>query len=423
MELIITHMSQNVNIVFQYWSDMSKKIINITAKLDRFVLKNRMVSAALLAMQQTLPLLAICVYAQLISQLILSPNALFVTLFNWRLRIPATFQLQEMMSLLEVFVLMILAATFTKQYLSIRKVTNTVLPTLTNFLGTYFLFLGKGQTPTYDTSQYLLVILLSFISCESFYFYQKFISRDNPQPFAIRFLIWAGFVLLIDVSLHFAIQRSVVRSALSTLLSNNFFTTFIGLVIVSIVAPLLWWLGIGLPHELINNPSTINAVIKNLDTILTNTNATLPYPTNLYSVYTAFSLFGGVGSTLAISFILLFSVRKKRQHLGMLSLLPSLFNSNQLLYFGLPIFLRPLLLVPMIMTSLLGTLIGYTAIVTHLIKPARLSTPNTTPSSLIGFLGSNDSWSLLITTIIFALSVIIYRPFIAIETSEVSYEK
>ncbi|MDI6553734.1 PTS transporter subunit EIIC [Leuconostoc falkenbergense] len=402
---------------------MSKKIINIIAKLDRFVLKNRMVSAALLAMQQTLPLLVICVYAQLISQLILSPNALFVTLFNWRLRIPVTFQLQEILSLLEVFVLMILAATFTKQYLSIRKVTNTVLPTLTNFLGTYFLFLGKGQTPTYDTSQYLLVLMLSFISCESFYFYQKFISRDNPQPFAIRFLIWAGFVLLIDVSLHFAIQRSVVRSMLSTLLSNNFFTTFIGLVIVSIVAPLLWWLGIGLPHELINNPSTINAVIKNLDTILTNTNATLPYPTNLYSVYTAFSLFGGVGSTLAISFILLFSVRKKRQHLGMLSLLPSLFNSNQLLYFGLPIFLRPLLLVPMIMTSLLGTLIGYTVIVTHLIKPATLSTPNTMPSSLIGFLGSNDNWSLFITTIIFALSVIIYRPFIAIETSEVSYEK
>jgi len=402
---------------------MIKKIIDVTTKLDNFVLKNRMISATLIAMKQTLPLLAVCVYARLISQLILSPNALFVTLFDWRLRIPAIFQLQEMLSLLEVFVLMILSATFTKHYLSVRKVTQTTLPTLTNFLGTYFLFLGKGQTPTYDTSQYLLVILLSFISCESFYFYQKFVSGDNPQPFAVRFLIWAALILLIDVALHFAIQRSVVRSALNTLLSNNFFTTFIGLVIISVVAPLLWWLGIGLPRELINNPSTINAVIKNLDTILTNTNATLPYPTNLYSVYTAFSLFGGVGSTLAISFILLFSVRKKQQHLGMLSLLPSLFNSNQLLYFGLPIFFRPLMLVPMILTSLLGTLIGYTAIVTHLIKPATLSTPNTTPSTLVSFLGSNDSWSLLIVVIIFALSVVIYRPFIVIETSEVSYEK
>ena len=144
---------------------MIKKIIDVTTKLDNFVLKNRMISATLIAMKQTLPLLAVCVYARLISQLILSPNALFVTLFDWRLRIPAIFQLQEMLSLLEVFVLMILSATFTKHYLSVRKVTQTTLPTLTNFLGTYFLFLGKGQTPTYDTSQYLLVILLSLISC------------------------------------------------------------------------------------------------------------------------------------------------------------------------------------------------------------------------------------------------------------------
>lgn len=133
MELIITHIFQYVNIVFQYWSDMNKKLISTIVNLDNFVLKNRMVNATLVAMQQTLPLLAICVYVQLMSHLILSPNALLVTLFNWHLRIPADIQLQEMLSLLEVFVLMILSASFTKHFLSMRKVAQLLYPLLLTF--------------------------------------------------------------------------------------------------------------------------------------------------------------------------------------------------------------------------------------------------------------------------------------------------
>jgi PTS system cellobiose-specific IIC component len=403
---------------------MTRTIIDITTKLDKFFLRRRMVSAAFLAMQQTLPLLAICVYLELLMRLILSPNALFDILFNWHFKIPALAQLQVVLSLLRVFVLMIFAAIFTKHYLLARKVPHLTLPILTNFLGTYFLFWGRGQTQAYSTSQYLLVILLSFISCESFYFYQKHVSRDQPQPFAARFLFWSGFVLMIDLALHVSSQRSLVRSILGALLSNSFFTTFIGLVIVSILVPLCWWLGLALPRELISNPSTITAVIKNWDTVLASKSRPLPYPTNLYSVYTAFSLFGGIGSTLAISFILLFAIQKRRQHLGLLSLVPSLFNNNQLLYFGLPIFLRPLMLVPVVATSLFGTLIGYGAIMTHFVKPATLLIPSATPSLLIAFLGSNDGRSLIVVAVIFVLSVVIYRPFInAIETSEASYEK
>ncbi|WP_244034832.1 hypothetical protein [Pseudolactococcus carnosus] len=186
---------------------------------------------------------------------------------------------------------------------------------------------------------------------------------------------------------------------------------------------MVFWLGISIPRELVTDQINIPAVVKNLDVVIKNQNGSLPYPTNLYSVYHAFSQFGGIGNTVVLSFLLLFAVSKKRQNLGLLSLVPSLFNQNQLLYFGLPIFFRPLMLVPMLITSLMGTLIGYTAIMTHLIKPATLVTPSGMPNLLLAFLGSNDGWSLLVVAIIFGLSVIIYMPFIKIQNSETIYEK
>ncbi|MGO2890046.1 MAG: hypothetical protein ACTICU_04705 [Leuconostoc mesenteroides] len=74
------------------------------------------------------------------------------------------------------------------------------------------------------------------------------------------------------------VQQTTLQLLISSILSSNFFTTFVGLLLVGACAPVLYLLGIALPNELTSNQTTINAVVKNLDVILKNTHATLPYP-------------------------------------------------------------------------------------------------------------------------------------------------
>ena len=398
---------------------MIKKCFSLIVKLDNIVLKNHVFQAIFSAMRQTLPVLAIDVYLRLLFVLFLAPNALFPVIFNINLKITG---LQIILSILDVVILMIFAAALTNKYLIYRGIKNNILPILTNFLATYLLFTVNTQDFSHNVSQYLVVTVLTLLSSESYYQYQR-LFRKTLQPYSARFLVWSAFILGLYFLVQPYVQQTTLQLLISSILSSNFFTTFVGLLLVGACAPVLYWLGIALPNELTSNQTTINAVVKNLDVILKNTHATLPYPENLYSAYGTFSLLGGIGNTLAISFLLLFMSSKRKQNLGLLSVFPSLFNNNQLLYFGLPLFLRPLMLVPMILSSVAGTLVGYVAIAIHLIKPASLVIPNNAPNLLTAFLGSGKLSSLIVVAIVFGLTVLIYKPFIELDNAEVQNEK
>lgn len=398
---------------------MIKKCFSLIVKLDNIVFDNFIFQAIFSAMRQTFPALAINVYLHLLFVLFLAPNALFSVIFNINLRITG---LQIVLSILDIVILMIFAAALTSQYLIYRGIKNNILPILTNFLATYLLFTINTQDFSHNVSQYLVVTILTLLSSESYYQYQR-LFRKNLQPYSARFLVWSAFILILYFLVQPYVQQTTLQLLISNILSSNFFTTFVGLLIVGACAPILYWLGIALPNELTSNQTTINAVVRNLDVILKSPHTALPYPENLYSVYGTFSLLGGIGNTLAISFLLLFMSSKRKQNLGLLSVLPSLFNNNQLLYFGLPLFLRPLMLVPMVLSSVVGTLVGYLAIATHLIKPTALVIPNNAPNLLTAFLGSGNLSSLIVVAIVFVLTVLIYKPFIKIDNAEVQNEK
>ncbi|TYC46555.1 PTS sugar transporter subunit IIC [Leuconostoc litchii] len=398
---------------------MIKKYFSSIVKLDNYVLKNKIFQSIFSAMQDALPILAIDVYLRLFSNLFLTPNALFPVIFNVNGPI---FKYQMLIAALDIGILMIFAASLTKKYLKYRGISENTLPILTNFLATYFLFTINTQSFVRNVSQYLVVTVLTIISSESYYQYHRLFKKNN-NLFAVKFLIWSGFIFSLYFFLQPYVQETSLQLLISNMLSSNFFTTFLGLLIVGFFSPILYWLGLALPSELSSNQTTINAVVKNLDVILKNFHATLPYPENLYSVYSSFSLLGGIGNTLAISFLLLFMSSKQKQHLGMLSIIPSLFNNNQLLYFGLPLFLRPLMLVPMILSSIVGIAVGYIAIAIHLIKPAALIIPNNVPNLLAAFLGSDYFPSLIVVSVVFILTLLIYKPFIEVDTHEVENEK
>ena len=404
---------------------MFNRLVNTAQHWDSALYRRPALQAIAIAIQQSIPILAIDVYFRLLLKLAISPDALFANLFSNYPVLPDTItdHSRLILSNLDMAVAMVFVIGLTHHYLTNRGIQNTTLPVITNFIAIYLLLFEKSQLPAYIATQYLLITLITLLSCRTYYWYYHHF-MPNASPFSFKYLIWAMTIIAINLLLHIVCRFPRMLTIISNLLSQTFFTTFSGLLLIAILSPMLFLLGFSLPPELTGNQTTLNPVISNLDAMLTHGLSTLPFPENLYSIYGAFSLFGGVGNTLALNVLLLFAVSKKYKRLGILSWIPSLFDNNFLLYAGLPLFLRPLMLVPMLLVNVSSLLISYIAVASHLVQPVVFLTPNNLPNALLPTLASNTPVrSTILAILIFMLSLLIYRPFIHRLMTEDSNEK
>lgn len=404
---------------------MFNYLINTVQRWDDRLIHRPAFQSIALAIQQSIPILAIDIYCRLVFKLILFPDALFANILKKYPIFPDTIvdHARFILSNLDIAVAMVFVIGLTYHYLTARGVKNTSLPIVTNFIATYILLFQKDQLPTYITIQYLLITILTLLSCATYYWLHKHFSATT-SPFNLKYLLWSIIIISFNVMLHPIIQWPRLQTMFATLLSQNFFTSFLGLLLIAILAPFLFVLGFSIPPELTNNQTTLNTVISNLDAMLTHSISTLPFPENLYSIYGSFTLFGGIGNTLALNLLLLFAASKKYRRLAILAWLPSLFDNNFLLYAGIPIFLRPLMLIPMLLINIIGTLIAYLAVFLHFTQPVVFITPSGMPNVLLPTLASSTPiQSTIIAILIFCLSILIYYPFTKRLMIEVPNEK
>ena len=101
-----------------------------------------------------------------------------------------------------------------------------------------------------------------------------------------------------------------------------------------------------------------------------------------------FVFLGGSGLTLPFCFMMAFKAKSKQlKELGKLSLVPSIFNVNEPIIYGLPIVMNPILAIPFFLTPMISILISYSAMALDIVsRPTGVSIPFTTPA-LFG--GSN----------------------------------
>lgn len=405
---------------------MFNYLINTTQRWDEVLYRKPTMQAIIIAIKQSVPILAIDIYWRLIMKIAISPDALLANLFDQYPILPDNVIdiSRHISSLLDATVILIFIAGLTHQYLKEKSIQNTTLPVLTNLIITYLLLFNKNQLIPYNTVPYLLITVITILTCQTYLWYYN---RNSPalSHYALRYLFWSFICIIIfGKLLHIILQLPRLQSFSSTILSQSFFTTFLGLLLVSFFSPILFIMGLPLPLEFTNNQTTLNTVVANLDTMLTHGLTTLPFPENLYSVYGSFTLLGGIGNTLALNVLLLFAASKSIRRLGLLAWIPSLFDNNCLLFSGMPLFMRPLMLVPMLMTNIISMLISYTAIACHFIHPSVYITPSNLPNILLPTLASpTPIRSTLVTILIFCVSLLIYRPFLSRLILEVSHEK
>lgn len=129
-----------------------------------------------------------------------------------------------------------------------------------------------------------------------------------------------------------------------------------------------------------------------------------------------FVFLSGSGITLPLCIMLTFKAKSKQlKELGKLAIVPSIFNVNEPLIYGLPIVMNPIMAIPFFITPMISIFISYTAMSLNIVgKPLGISVPFTTPAPISGFLISGDVKVALLQILIFIIAAFIYWPFFKI---------
>lgn len=138
-------------------------------------------------------------------------------------------------------------------------------------------------------------------------------------------------------------------------------------------------------------------------------------PTQIFTqtFFNTFVLMGGRGAALCLIFAILTTGKHKSQHrIARLSLVPVLFNINELIIFGIPIVLNPVYLIPFVLVPIILTITSYLATLWGLVPYTRDIVEWTTPIFLSGYAATDSISGSVLQLFNLALGVLCYRPFV-----------
>ena len=234
----------------------------------------------------------------------------------------------------------------------------------------------------------------------------------------LSMVLYAGFQT--DVT---ALINTFIQTPLRALTTNP-----VGLVVIYSLGVFLFTLGI---HQ-----STINGVL--VEPVLTivlveamdlyatgGIDAVIARP-DLYlnmNVINVYALMGGSGCTLALLIAtFIWGKWKPSREVAKLGILPAIFNINEPVIYGYPIVFNIPLMVPFVLNTIIGILVGYFATVIGLVNPTCIQVPWTTPIIASGLLSTGMDWrAAVLQVILLAIFVIVYLPFM--KASEAAQRK
>ncbi len=252
---------------------------------------------------------------------------------------------------------------------------------------------------------------------------QKFFTDKNmviklpanvPPIVAESFLSLSPLFFLV---LAFWIIRFVLGVDIDSLVQTTFkplvfaLNTLPGILVYAFLVTLLWSVGI-------NGDNAMDAIVAPifLQYLAANVEAAtqgqpLPYVT-AYGFFTTFVNVGGTGATIALALIMLNSKEPGFRKVSRLSLPTQIFQINEPIFFGFPIVLNPVFMVPYVLNALILTAGSYLLMDWGIIRKPFVNVPWTTPPVIGHYLVSGGDWKAAVwgvASIVIAMAV--YFPF------------
>lgn len=197
-----------------------------------------------------------------------------------------------------------------------------------------------------------------------------------------------------------------------------------GIFALMLISQFLWLIGIHGNQMIkpIREPLLLGAIAVNADAYAQGKEIpniiTMPF----WDMYMSM---GGSGVTIGLVIaILIFGRRADYKEVTKIGLIPSFFNINEPIIFGLPIMLNPIMAIPFIITPLVTGAIGYVATAVGFAAKAIVMVPWPTPPLISGYLATAGNIGAVITQLICILvSIAIYTPFVFIANKQAQKEQ
>ena len=139
----------------------------------------------------------------------------------------------------------------------------------------------------------------------------------------------------------------------------------------------------------------------------------------------SFVVMGGSGATLGLTIFIAFLAKSEQlKVLGRAGIVPSIFNINEPIIFGLPIIYNPYLAIPFFLAPMVSASTAYWAIKLQLVNPIIAQVPWPSPIGIGAFIGTaGDFRALLLALINGVIAFLIYLPFIKIYDNKLLKEE
>ena len=211
--------------------------------------------------------------------------------------------------------------------------------------------------------------------------YETFLSL-SPMIFLVTVFWLIRFVAGVDINRLLQAAFTPLVFALNTLP---------GILAYACLVTLLWSVGI-------NGDNTLDAIVAPifLQYLAANVDAVahgqaLPYVT-ASGFFSTFVNVGGTGATLGLALVMLRSKEPGYRKVSRLSLPTQIFGINEPIFFGFPIVLNPIFMIPYVVTALVLTTSTYLLMSSGLIQKPFVAVPWTTPPIVGHYLVSGGDW-------------------------------
>lgn len=231
--------------------------------------------------------------------------------------------------------------------------------------------------------------------------YESFLSL-SPLFFLVLVFWVIRFVCDVDINL-------IVQSIFAPLVFA--LNTLPGILVYALLVTLLWSVGI-------NGDNTLDAIVAPifLQYLADNVAAMsqgqpLPYIT-ANGFFTTFVNVGGTGATIALALVLLNSREPGFRKVSRLSLPTQIFQINEPIFFGIPIVLNPIFMIPYILNALMLTAGSYLLMQWGIIHKPFVNVPWTTPPVIGHYLVTGGDWRAAVWGgLSIMLAMLVYYPF------------
>lgn len=112
--------------------------------------------------------------------------------------------------------------------------------------------------------------------------------------------------------------------------------------------------------------------------------------------------------------VLLIAKSPRLKSICKLSLVPNLFNINEPMIFGLPMVMNVVLIIPILITTVIDTVVFYLLMTSDVIGKVYIATVATFPAPINAFLSTMDWKAPIVWFILFGLNILIFIPFVKV---------